>query len=46
MIALLAGVLYYIREVTVALSSVRQEASDERFGYPDPQPDPQDHSIF
>lgn len=31
MIALLAGVLYYIREVTVALSSVRQEALDERF---------------
>lgn len=31
MIALLAGVLYYIREVTVALSSVHQEALDERF---------------
>ena len=31
MVALLCGVLYYIREVTVALSSVRQEAIDERF---------------
>lgn len=37
MIALLAGVLYYIREVTVALSSVHQEAVDERFEYPEPQ---------
>lgn len=33
MIALLSGVLYYIREVTVALSSVRQEAGDERFAH-------------
>jgi hypothetical protein len=31
MICLLAGTLYYIREVTVALSSVRKEASDSRF---------------
>lgn len=33
MIALLAGVLYYIREITVALSSVRREAGDERFAH-------------
>ncbi len=31
MICLLAGTFYYIREVTVALSSVRTEASDSRF---------------
>jgi ABC-type glycerol-3-phosphate transport system permease component len=31
MICLLAGTLYYIREVTLALSSVRKEASDSRF---------------
>ena len=31
MICLLAGTLYYIREVTQALSSVRQEALDSRF---------------
>ena len=31
MICLLAGTLYYIREVTIALSSVRQEARDVRF---------------
>lgn len=31
MICLLAGTLYYIREVTVALSSVRNEARDSRF---------------
>ncbi len=46
MIALLAGVLYYIREVTVALSSVRQEARDERFEFPEEPPDLHDHSIF
>lgn len=33
MIALLSGVLYYIREVTVALTSVRQEAADDRFAH-------------
>jgi len=38
MLALLSGVLYYIREVTVALSSVHQEAEDERFEHP-PSPD-------
>jgi hypothetical protein len=31
MVCLLAGTVYYIREVTVALSSVRREASDSRF---------------
>ena len=31
MIILLAGTLYYIREVTVALSSVQEEARDSRF---------------
>jgi hypothetical protein len=31
LISLLAGVLYYIREVTMALSSVRDEARDYRF---------------
>ena len=31
LICLLIGTVYYIREVTVALSSVRQEACDERF---------------
>jgi Protein of unknown function (DUF2721) len=37
MICLLAGTFYYIREVTVALSSVHNEAFDSRFmelGYP------------
>lgn len=31
MICLLVGILYYIREVTIALSSVRDEARDYRF---------------
>ena len=31
MSALLAGMTYYVREVNVALSSVRQEAADSRF---------------
>jgi Protein of unknown function (DUF2721) len=31
MVCLLVGTVYYIREVTVALSSVRREASDSRF---------------
>ena len=31
LICLLAGTLYYIREVTVSLSSVRNEARDARF---------------
>ena len=45
MIALLGGVLYYIREVTVALSSVRQEAVDDRFTHPE-SPDLRDHGLF
>jgi hypothetical protein len=31
LICLFAGAIYYIREVMVALSSVRQESRDERF---------------
>jgi hypothetical protein len=31
MIGLLAGMVYYIREVCVALSSVRDEVADSRF---------------
>lgn len=31
LICLLAGIIYYIREVTIALSSVRDEARDLRF---------------
>lgn len=45
MIALLIGVLYYIREVTVALSSVRQEAGDERLAHLE-SPEPRTHSLF
>jgi FtsH-binding integral membrane protein len=45
MIALLSGVLFYIREVTVALTSVRQEAGDERFAHLD-SPEERDHSLF
>jgi len=44
MIALLSGVLYYIREVTVALRSVRQEADDERFASLE-SPDRHDSSL-
>ncbi|MGA8111459.1 MAG: DUF2721 domain-containing protein [Acidobacteriaceae bacterium] len=45
MIALLIGVLYYIREVTVALSSVRQEADDERFAHLE-SAEERSHSLF
>jgi FtsH-binding integral membrane protein len=45
MIALLSGVLYYIREVTVALSSVRQEADDDRLAHLD-APESHGHSLF
>jgi hypothetical protein len=31
LICLLAGTVYYIREITVSLSSVQQEARDFRF---------------
>lgn len=46
MLALLAGVLYYIREVTLALSSVRQEAGDERFTRFEEPPELREHSVF
>jgi len=45
MIALLIGVLYYIREVTVALSAVRQEADDERFAHLE-SAEERSHSLF
>jgi hypothetical protein len=44
MICLLAGTVYYIREVTVALSSVRDEASDSRFMDLGAQPEIRGHS--
>jgi len=40
MICLLAGTCYYIREVTLALSSVRDEARDLRFMDLGERPDP------
>jgi len=46
MVALLAGVLYYIREFTVALSSVRQEAVDERFAGFESTTELREHSLF
>lgn len=46
MIALLAGVLYYIREVTVALTSVRDEARDERFESLEAPAEQHEHSLF
>jgi len=39
MTCLLAGTFYYIREVTVALSAVHNEALDERFMDLGPQPE-------
>jgi hypothetical protein len=38
MVCLLGGTLYYVREVTVALSSIRDEASDSRFMTSAPHP--------
>lgn len=46
MLSLLAGVMYYIRELTVALSSVRQEAQDERFEHPEAAAEIQQHGLF
>jgi hypothetical protein len=46
MICLLAGTFYYIREVTVALSSVRSEACDTRFMDLGPQPEIRSHSTL
>jgi amino acid permease len=44
MLCLLAGTFYYIREVIVALSSVRSEASDARFMDLGPPPGNPGHS--
>lgn len=46
MLALLTSVLYYIREITIALNAVRQEAHDARFEQMEPSPDSRDHGIF
>jgi Protein of unknown function (DUF2721) len=44
MICLLAGTIYYIREVIVALSSVHSEASDTRFMDLGPPPEIRHHN--
>jgi hypothetical protein len=44
MICLLAGTIYYIREVIVALSSVHKEASDSRFMDLGPPPEIRHHN--
>jgi hypothetical protein len=44
MICLLAGTIYYIREVIVALSSVHNEASDSRFMDLGPPPEIRHHN--
>ena len=46
MICLLAGTIYYIREVIVALSSVRDEACDSRFMDLGPPPEIRPHHTF
>ena len=46
MLALLAGVLYYIREVTIALTAVRQETRDHRFEHLDSSAELHDHGLF
>ena len=46
MLALLTSVLYYIREMTIALKAVRQEARDERFAHLESTPDLRDHSLI
>ncbi len=46
MICLLAGTCYYIREVIVALSSVRDEACDSRFMDLGPPPEIHAHHPF
>ena len=43
LVSLLAGTLYYVREVTVALSSVQQEARDLRFMDLGTQPEVRSH---
>ncbi len=44
MICLLAGTIYYIREIIVALSSVHSEASDTRFMDLGPPPEIRHHN--
>lgn len=44
LIFLLACTCYYLREVTVALSSVREEAGDQRFMDLDPLPEIRNHN--
>jgi hypothetical protein len=44
MVCLLGGTLYYVREVTVALSSIRDEASDSRFMDLGPPPEIRRHN--
>jgi len=44
MVCLLGGTFYYIREVTMALSSVRDEASDSRFMDLGPPPEIRGHN--
>jgi hypothetical protein len=46
MVCLLGATVYYIREVTVALSSVREEAHDARFMDLGPQPENRHHSTL
>lgn len=46
MICMLAGTIYYIREVIVALSSVRNEARDLRFMDLGPPPEIRSHSLL
>ncbi len=44
MMSLLAGAVYYLREVTMALSSVRDETRDERFMDLGAQPETRDRT--
>ncbi len=46
MICMLAGTVYYIREVIVALSSVQNEARDLRFMDLGPPPEIRSHSLL
>ena len=46
MICMLAGTLYYIREITVALSSVRDEVRDSRFMDLGTHPEVRDHTVL
>jgi hypothetical protein len=46
LVCLLGATIYYIREVTVALSSVQEEAHDSRFMDLGPQPESRHHSTM